>query len=153
MTPKPNRINPPGKSPRKSIMPSTRPAERGFTLIELMITASIIAILAGIAFPSYLQHAVKTRRTVAKGCLMEQAQAMERYHTTRMSYANAPLANTSCVADLAKSYTFRFAAGQPTAETYEIVAVARGAQASGDSDCTRLSMTETGVKSPAACWN
>ncbi|MGL5377129.1 MAG: prepilin-type N-terminal cleavage/methylation domain-containing protein, partial [Cetobacterium sp.] len=37
--------------------------KRGFTLIELMITVAVIAIIAAIAIPSYQSHVAKSRRT------------------------------------------------------------------------------------------
>ncbi|MEM9101482.1 MAG: type IV pilin protein [Pseudomonadota bacterium] len=61
---------------------------KGFTLIELMIVVVIVAILAGVAFPSYTQHVAKSRRADAKGALMGLAQAMERYYTENGTYAD-----------------------------------------------------------------
>ena len=37
--------------------------DKGFTLIEMMITVAIIAILAAIAYPSYQQYVIKSKRT------------------------------------------------------------------------------------------
>ena len=65
----------------------------GFTLIEVMITVAIIAVLTAIAYPSYESHVTKTRRAAAAGCLLERAQFMERFYTTNLSYldsANSP---------------------------------------------------------------
>ena len=49
-----------------------RPAA-GFTLIELMITVAIIAILASVAYPSYRDHVAKGRRAEAKALATEAA--------------------------------------------------------------------------------
>ncbi|MCR6662662.1 MAG: type IV pilin protein [Luteimonas sp.] len=62
---------------------------RGFTLIELMVTVAIVAILAAIAVPAYQDQVRKARRGQAKADLVELAQALERRHTINNSYAGA----------------------------------------------------------------
>lgn len=54
----------------------------GFTLIELMITVAIIAIIASIALPSYQNSVRKSRRNDAMGALAGFANAMQRHYTT-----------------------------------------------------------------------
>ena len=62
---------------------------QGFTLIEVMIVVGIIAILASIAYPSYQDSVVKSRRSDAMGALQGLAQAMERHYTDTGSYEAA----------------------------------------------------------------
>ncbi|GAG68010.1 unnamed protein product [marine sediment metagenome] len=45
--------------------------KNGFSLIELIITLAIIAILVGVSFPLYTKHIVKIRRTNATLALSE----------------------------------------------------------------------------------
>jgi len=131
---------------------------RGFTLIELMVVVAIVGILSAIAYPSYIEHLVKSRRAVAAACLTELAQFMERNNTTNMTYSVA-LPNNQCRADLNGIYTISFPAGQPTASTYTIQAVPQGGQATRDTRCGTLTLNHVGVKTESGtaasyrdCW-
>lgn len=62
-------------------------ADRGVTLLELLIALAIAAILAAIAYPSYRQHLVRAHRTEAIQSLLAVAAEQERHHLAHGRYA------------------------------------------------------------------
>lgn len=66
----------------------------GFTLIELMITAVVVAILVAIALPSYQQHVARAVRSAGQQFLLDLAQRQEQYFLDVRWYASG-IANTS----------------------------------------------------------
>ena len=62
-----------------------RPAT-GFTLIELMITVAIVAVLASIALPSYTSYIARARRADARTQLVQAAQFMQRFYAANDRY-------------------------------------------------------------------
>ena len=66
---------------------SAAPAgSQGFTLIELMIAVSIVAILAAIAYPAYTDSVLKGKRSQGRAALLDLMQQQERLLTQSGSY-------------------------------------------------------------------
>lgn len=63
----------------------------GFQLLELLVTLSIVCILAGVGFPTYTHHVNAARRVQATQVLSQLALAMEKYHFEHLSYRGASL--------------------------------------------------------------
>ena len=60
--------------------------EQGFTLIEMMIVVAIIGVLAAIAYPSYQQYVVKTKRTDMMSEMYNIAAEIESRKLAQGSY-------------------------------------------------------------------
>ena len=58
---------------------AVRNGSAGFTLIELMITLAVIAILTMIALPSYSSYLARAKRADARSQLVQAAQFMQRF--------------------------------------------------------------------------
>jgi len=72
--------------------------QRGFTLLELMITVAIIGILAAIALPSYRNYILRGQIVDATNGLSALRANMERYFQDNRAYPAAGAATTPCPA-------------------------------------------------------
>ena len=68
-------------------------AQKGFTLIELMVVIAIIAIIAAIAYPSYMMYIQRMRLDNARGTMADTAQLMERYYAQHNTFCTPPTIN------------------------------------------------------------
>ncbi|MFY9180499.1 MAG: type IV pilin protein [Venatoribacter sp.] len=68
---------------------------KGFTLIELMITVAIVAILAAIAVPSYQNQIIKSKIKAAQSNLIALSLVVENIYQRTLSYPVLDLADTS----------------------------------------------------------
>ena len=127
-------------------------------MIELMIVCVCVAILAAIAYPSYLNAMQKSRRADAKSALIGAAGQMERYFTERNTYATAALGSGSgkVYPSTSQNGYYALTITNATATTYTLNA-APALQQVGD-PCGTYTYTSAGVKgvtgSMAAtdCW-
>jgi type IV pilus assembly protein PilE len=62
---------------------------RGFTLIELVVTVAIVAILAAIALPSYRGYVTRGSREAVQSELVELAGVQEKIFLNSNAYTNS----------------------------------------------------------------
>lgn len=121
--------------------------QRGFTLVELMITVAIIGILAAIAYPSYTEQVKKGRRASVQAIMQTIATRQEQYLLEARQYATTPPMLNVVTTETDAWYTVTIAA-VAAPPTYTITATAIGAQASDGA----LTLNYQGVKEPANKW-
>ncbi|RJX33289.1 MAG: prepilin-type N-terminal cleavage/methylation domain-containing protein [Oxalobacter sp.] len=63
---------------------------RGFTLIELMVTVAIVAILAAVAVPAYTEYVRRGRTQEATSALANGRVQLEQYFQDVRAYAGGP---------------------------------------------------------------
>ena len=141
--------------------------QHGFTLIELMIVVAIVGVLGAIAYPSYKNYVLKSRRAEARVALMEVLQQQERYmsqHNTYIAFSEDPAQDTTVPfkrfsGDKAATTSFRIGAkacaNQTIANCIEVFA--KPNPSGSDPAITEMSITSTGVKNcsgsdTTACW-
>lgn len=133
--------------------------QQGFTLIEVMITVAIVAILAAIALPSYSEYVRRARITDAVSVLSDMRLKMEQYFQDNRTYNGTP---PPCTAGTiapppAATPNFTFACSNLGASTYTVTATGIGTMSafsySVDQANTRVTISvPTGWTSSATCW-
>lgn len=149
--------------------------KHGFTLIELMITIAIIALLAAIAVPSYTDYVTRSKFTEAFGHLGDLRVKMEQYYQDNRRYSTTtaggtcgiPGGNTPTVQG-ARYFTFTCASSAANAAgDQQFVLTAAGIAGQGlngiaftiNHSNTRATtvtastpMADKGYATNAACW-
>jgi type IV pilus assembly protein PilE len=141
----------------------------GFTLIELMVTVLVGAILASIAIPAYQSQIRKSRRTEAKNAVLDMATREERYMSVQNKYSSTPTdvgytgANFPIASIGSGYYSLTVVSpdtSQATSTSYLITATAIGQQLK-DTPCKTFSVNQlgqqtatdsTGTAVTTGCW-
>jgi type IV pilus assembly protein PilE len=138
----------------KVTVPSTTSRARGFTLIELMITVAVVAILTALAYPSYQQYVIRGKRSSAKAAMMDIASREQQYLLATRNYADAATLQASgyaIPADVAANYAWAVAVGNGAVPAYTITFTGIGNQAA-DNNPGPLTLDQAGTRTPLAKW-
>ena len=129
----------------------------GFTLIELMITVAILAIIAAVAIPSYTSYVDRGKRAEARTALLDIAARQERYYSNKRKYADQlsklRMSSTSENGYYTLSVTLPSGSNK---QDFDATATPSGWT---DDKCGNLGIDETGAKTHslvprdrALCW-
>jgi type IV pilus assembly protein PilE len=108
--------------PMKITMPIASRQATGFTLIELMITVGIVAILATIAYPSYRDYVLRGQITEATSGLSALSANMERWFQDNRTYAAANGVDPPCKAQVTYGTFTVSCPTDPDGTTYQLEA-------------------------------
>jgi type IV pilus assembly protein PilE len=147
----------------------------GFTLIELVITIGIVAIISAIAIAVYSAQIRESRRTDAKTALMDIATREEQFYATSNVYtllpANVGYSGTAFPLPVGSGYyNVALSVNAPIVSAggivtqpagYVLTATPIGNQ-TADTACALFQLTQTGVQSSlnsggtdstSICWH
>lgn len=125
--------------------------DRGFTLVELVVTVAVVGILASASYGSYQKHLLRVNRSATQQFMLEVMNRQELYLLDARAYAN-DIGDTglglSIPARVAQHYamTITLTAGPPPG--YVITATPSGKQATDGP----LTLNSYGDKSPFYQW-
>jgi type IV pilus assembly protein PilE len=123
----------------------------GFTLIELMITVAIVAILAAVALPSYRQYVIRSKRSAAQAQMMDIANREQQFLLANRNYADKTALTASGYAlpsDVSVNYGYDIVLSTTGAPGFTLTLTPQGGQASDGP----LTLNSEGVKTPAGKW-
>jgi type IV pilus assembly protein PilE len=100
--------------------------ESGFTLMEVMITVCIVAILAAIAVPAYQDSVTRGKLIDATVRLGDYRSQMEKWFLDNRTYQNGGACGVPAPAPAAKD-PFALSCAAPSATTYTLTATGRPA--------------------------
>lgn len=134
----------------------TPAANRGFTLIELMITVAIIGILASIALPAYSDYVRRGKISEATATLSDLRVRQEQYYQDNRTYVSG---GTTCGVAMPVQQFFTFTC-TGTATSYTLTATGN---ASGGMNGFTYTLNQQNTRAttalpsgwgtvPSTCW-
>jgi type IV pilus assembly protein PilE len=123
---------------------------RGFTLVEMMITVAVVAILAAIAWPSYDGYVRRSKRATAQSALMTIANREQSHLLDLRGYTTSLAAlNFSAPQELRGDYAFTIVADN-AASPRIFVATATPLNQQARNGELPLTVSQSGARTPVA---
>jgi type IV pilus assembly protein PilE len=136
-------------------MNTAKAIQKGFTLIELMITVAIIGILAGVAMPAYTDYVIRGKLQEGTSTLAAARVRLEQYYQDNRTYIGAAICTTGGFSWPAATANFTYTCTAPTATTYTIQATGVGFVYTIDQANNKVTVTAKSGwgASGANCWH
>lgn len=127
-------------------MPLRSFKQKGFSLLELLITLTIIGVLATFIYPSYQAFVAKSKRSHAHAALFDISLQLENYFLHNNSYEGATLDNLGIPASTPEGGYYLLALETDSPTQYQITATASESQKESDQACVVFALNEMSHK-------
>lgn len=130
--------------------------QRGFTLIEVMITVAIVAILASIALPSYTAYVQRSRVPPGLDALSSLATRLEQRFQDTGNYANGAACGVAMPVVANFTITCALGAGANGNQAFTLTATGSGPVAGYTYTINQVGARATAAHpkgANAACWS
>jgi type IV pilus assembly protein PilE len=136
-------------------------SQAGFTLVELMVTVVIVAILGSMAVAAYSNYVMKTNRTDATRAMLQDAQSLQRCYSQNYTYTPTGGCPTPAGTTASARGLYSITVAMPSATAYTITATPVKAPQTKDAACNSFRLTSDGTQSSknsggtdstATCW-
>lgn len=126
--------------------------QAGFTLLEVLITCTIIAILAAVVYPSYQRYTFRAHRVSTQAEMVDYAARAERFRSANNTYTGFALPSTTSPRDGTARYNLRLTVSD---DAFSIRATPSDTQAKDE--CGTLTINQAGQRSNSTgergkCW-
>lgn len=125
--------------------------QKGFTLVELMITVAIIAVLTAIALPNYQQYVIRSNRVAAQSQMMDIANREQQFLLANRVYANKATLGFSLPSEVSAKYTYDITADNAVSPPTFLITFTPITGSSQASDGA-ITLDSKGTKSPSDKW-
>ncbi|MEZ9231787.1 type IV pilin protein [Vibrio amylolyticus] len=129
--------------------------EVGMTLIELLFSVAIIAILSAIAYPSFTDHSLKAHRTAAKVDMARIQLQLEEGYDGHYNWSSIISSGSCTICDSSDS-RYLFSVTSSASMAYTITATAQTDAGQTSDKCLPQDKTMTlnalGQTTPSDCW-
>lgn len=138
---------------------------RGLTLVELLVTMLVLAILLGIGIPGYKDYLIRANKSAVKAVMLEVSSRQEQYLMTTGTYGTLVQLNYTVPAEVTAVFDISLTTGTNSGSTitalqglptFTITAsgkagtIQAGHPAAGAT--TALSINQFGLKLPLNEW-
>lgn len=124
----------------------------GLSLIELLITMAVLAIITAVAYPSFASYMIKSKRIEAIQILYRMQLQQEEWRISHPTYTSSAADLINPTSSAHYSFSAALAGGGYTLTATAKAGSSQQNDKEGGTSCSVLTLSRNSEKTPPECW-